>query len=80
MGICHLLWFPPLIREREKKIRISFFQSCFNMPERHSHLLHCPHTSLITVVVGFALGGTRKRTINNYLKSRARMASGPFLV
>lgn len=70
MGICHLLWFPQTDK-KEKKIRISFLQSCFNMSKRHPHLLHCPHTSLIGALVGFALGGNSKRTISNYLQSWA---------
>lgn len=46
-------------------------QSCFNMSKRHPHLPHCPHTSLIGALVGFALGGNSKRTISNYLQSWA---------
>lgn len=69
MGICHLLWFPPLIRKKKK----SEFPSCSlaSTCQRDTHTCCTVHTRHSSALVGFALGGNSKRTISNYLQSWA---------
>lgn len=76
MGICHLLWFPPLIRK--KKIRISFFQSCSDMSETPTP---APLSTLVTHQgAGGVCFGREQQKDNQQLPAELGMASGGFLV